>query len=165
MASIKAATTCCGSTAAATLRGPSLVAVSALPATRGALDEHRLVGTDASSLSAFAGARGGGRSAPPYERKIEKIKLTPRNRVSGRVMAYLTVEKPRFLFLQGSAGAEATTDAATIAPPDASAARAGTSAARTASSVDCPAAGAPTPSPGACSSAALGEGGVGSHLS
>jgi hypothetical protein len=79
-------------------------------------------------------------------------------------MAYLKVEKPRFLFLEGSAGAEATA----AAPPDASAARAGTSAARVASSVDRPAAGAPALAPGACSSAAsaaLGEGGAGSHLS
>jgi hypothetical protein len=59
MAAVRAATTCCGSTAAATLRGPSLVAVAALPTTLGALDERRLVGTDASALSAFAGARGG----------------------------------------------------------------------------------------------------------
>jgi hypothetical protein len=83
-------------------------------------------------------------------------------------MAYLRVEKPRFLFLKGSAGAEATTDATTVVPPDAFAARAGTSAARAASLVDRPAAGAPAPAPGACSSAAstaLGEGGAGSHLS
>jgi hypothetical protein len=51
-------------------------------------------------------------------------------------MAYLRVEKPRFLFLEGSAGAKATAVAATVEPPDASAARAGTSAARAASSVD-----------------------------
>jgi hypothetical protein len=83
-------------------------------------------------------------------------------------MAYLRVEKPRFLFLEGSAGAEATADAATAAPPDASVARASTSAARAASFVDRPAAGAPAPAPGTCSSAAstaLGEGGAGSHLS
>jgi hypothetical protein len=83
-------------------------------------------------------------------------------------MTYLRVEKPCFLFLEGSTGAEAMADAATIAPPDASAARAGTSAVRAASSVDRPAAGAPTPAPGTCSSAAsaaLGEGGAGSHPS
>jgi hypothetical protein len=38
-------------------------------------------------------------------------------------MAYLRVEKPRFLFIEGSTGAEATTDVATVALPDASAAR------------------------------------------
>jgi hypothetical protein len=76
MAAVRAATTCCGSTAAAMLRGPLLVAVAALPAARGALDESRLVGTDAAALSAFAGAMGG-RSAPPCKCEIEKIKLTP----------------------------------------------------------------------------------------
>jgi hypothetical protein len=83
-------------------------------------------------------------------------------------MAYLRVEKPHFLFLEGSAGAEATADVATVALSDASAARTGTSAACVASSVDRPAAGASAPAPGACSSAAsaaLGEGGAGSHLS
>jgi hypothetical protein len=59
MATVRAATTYCGSIAMATLCGPSLVAVATLPATRGALDERCLVGTDASALSAFAGARGG----------------------------------------------------------------------------------------------------------
>jgi hypothetical protein len=82
-------------------------------------------------------------------------------------MAYLRVEKPRFLFLEGSAGAEATADVATVALQDASAARTDTSAACAASSVDRPAAGASAPAPGTCSSAAsatLGEGGAGSHL-
>jgi hypothetical protein len=76
-------------------------------------------------------------------------------------MAYLKVEKPRFLFLEGSAGVRATAVAAAVAPLDASASRA-------ASSVDRSATGAPAHAPGACSStasAALGEGGAGSHLS
>jgi hypothetical protein len=51
-------------------------------------------------------------------------------------MAYLIVEKPRFLFLEGSTDAEATADAATVAPPDISTVRAGTSAACAASLVD-----------------------------
>jgi hypothetical protein len=87
-------------------------------------------------------------------------------------MAYLRVEKPCFLFLEGSVGAKAmavaATVAATVVPPDAPAARAGTSAARSASSVDRPAVGASAPDPGTCSSAAsvaLGEGGAGSDLS
>jgi hypothetical protein len=83
-------------------------------------------------------------------------------------MAYLKVEKSRFLFLEGSAGTKATAVAAAVAPPDASAARADTSAPRAASSVDRPVAGAAPPALGAYSSAAsaaLGEGGVGSHLS
>jgi hypothetical protein len=59
MTAIAAIVTCCGSTAAATLRGASLIATAVLPVTRGALDEHRLVGMDASDLSALAGVRGG----------------------------------------------------------------------------------------------------------
>jgi hypothetical protein len=47
-------------------------------------------------------------------------------------MAYLRVEKSRFLFLEGSAGAKATADASPVAPPDASAARASTSVAHAA---------------------------------
>jgi hypothetical protein len=146
----------------------SLVAVVALPVIRGVLDERRLVGMDASALSAFAGARGG-RSAPPCEREIRKIKLTPlESGASGGAMAYLRVEKPHYLFLEGSTGAEATADVSTISLPDASAARVGTSAACAASSVDRPTVGASTPAPGTRSSvasAALGEGGAGSHLS
>jgi hypothetical protein len=79
------------------------------------------------------------------------------------------------LFLEGSTGVEATANAATVTLPDASVARAGTSAARAGTSVACatssvdrPVAGASAPAPGASSSAAsaaLGEGGVGSHLS
>jgi hypothetical protein len=59
MAADWAATTYCGSTAAAALLGPSLAAVAALPAARGAHDEHRLVGTAASDLNILASARGG----------------------------------------------------------------------------------------------------------
>jgi hypothetical protein len=146
----------------------SLVAVVALSVIRGVLDERRLVGMDASALSAFVGARGG-RSAPPCEREIRKIKLTPlESGASGGAMAYLRVEKPHYLFLEGSTGAEATADVSTISLPDASAARVGTSAACAASSVDRPTVGASTPAPGTRSSvasAALGEGGAGSHLS
>jgi hypothetical protein len=57
-------------------------------------------------------------------------------------MSYLREEKPRFHFLEGSAGAEATADAATIAPPNDSTTRAGTSVARASSSVDRSTAGA-----------------------
>jgi hypothetical protein len=58
MAADMAATTCCGSTAAATLRGPSLAAVAALPAAHSTLDERRLVGMAASDLNTLVGARG-----------------------------------------------------------------------------------------------------------
>jgi hypothetical protein len=156
---VVATATCCSSAATTTLCGASPVA--ALPVTRGALDERRLVGMDASALSAFASARGGAVGATLRTRNRKGQTHAPRNGVSGRAMAYLRVEKPCFLFLEGSAGAEATVDASTVAPPDASAARAGTSAACVASSVDRSAADTSAPAPGACSfaaSAALGEG-------
>jgi hypothetical protein len=78
------------------------------------------------------------------------------------------VENPRFLFLGGSADAVAAASVATTSPPVVSAARAGASAARVASLLGCLAVGAPTLAPGAVSSAAsaaVGEGGEGSHLS
>jgi hypothetical protein len=53
-----ASTSCRDSVAVAAPRGDSLVA-AALSAARGALDERHLVGTDASDLSALAGARAG----------------------------------------------------------------------------------------------------------
>jgi hypothetical protein len=87
---------------------------------------------------------------------------------SGGAAAYLRVEKPRFLFLGGSAGVVVVADVATAAPPVTSAARAGASTARVASLVGCLAADAPASAPGTVSSAAsvaLGEGGAGSHLS
>jgi hypothetical protein len=161
MTAVVAATTCCGSVAAATLRGASLVAGAVLPVTRGALYERRLVGMDASDVSALAGARRG-QSAPSCECENGEIKLLPlENGVSRGAMAYLKVEKPHFLFLEGSTGAVAAADVATVALPD-------TSAAHIASSVDRLVASTPAPAPGARSSAAsaaLGEGGVGPHLS
>jgi hypothetical protein len=78
------------------------------------------------------------------------------------------VEYPRFLFLGGSADVVAATGVAAAAPLAISPVRAGTSAASAASPVGCLAAGAPAPAPGVVSSAAsaaLGEGGEGSHLS
>jgi hypothetical protein len=78
------------------------------------------------------------------------------------------VENPLFLFLGGSAGVVAATGVAAAAPSAISAARAGASAACVASLVGCLAADAPAPAPGVVSSAAsaaLGEGGEGSHLS
>jgi hypothetical protein len=59
MTVVVAVATCCGFVAAATPRGGSLVAAAVLPITLGALDERRLVGTDASDLSALVDARGG----------------------------------------------------------------------------------------------------------
>jgi hypothetical protein len=59
MTAVVAVTTYCGSVAVSMLRGGSLVAAVVLPVTLVALDERLLVGTDASDLSALAGARGG----------------------------------------------------------------------------------------------------------
>jgi hypothetical protein len=55
--------TCCGSMVVSAPREGSLAVAIVLPVTLGALDEHRLVGTDASDLSTLAGARGGTVSA------------------------------------------------------------------------------------------------------
>jgi hypothetical protein len=77
------------------------------------------------------------------------------------------VENPRFLFLGGSADVVVAVGVATASLPVIPAARAGASAARVTSLVGCLVAGAPTPAPGtvpSAASAALGEGGEGSHL-
>jgi hypothetical protein len=139
-----------------------------LPVTLGALDERLLVGTDASDLSTLAGARGKTVDAT-LRTQNGRIKLLPlKNEVSGGAVTYLKVEKPRFLFLEGSAGAVAAAGVANAALPGTPAAHAGTSAPRTAYSMDRSAAGASARAPGTCSSAAsaaLGEGGACSHLS
>jgi hypothetical protein len=155
--------------ATATLRESSPV-VATLPAARGALDERRLVGTDASDLSTLAGASAGtvGATATLRTRKQRTERQPLETRAFGGATPYLKVEKPHFLFLEGSTNAAEAPVAAAATLPDAFAAHAGTSAARATSSTDCPVAGAPTPAPGACFStatAALGEGGAGFHLS
>jgi hypothetical protein len=74
---------------------------------------------------------------------------------------YLRVKNPLFLFLRGSADVVAAADVAAAAPP-------AVSAARVASLVSCLAAGAHAPALGtdsSAASAALDEGGEGSHLS
>jgi hypothetical protein len=75
MAADRAATACCGSTAAAALRGSSLAAVTVLSAARSALNERRLVGTAAFDLNTLAGTRGGARWVPPYERENKKSNI------------------------------------------------------------------------------------------
>jgi hypothetical protein len=83
-------------------RRGSLVA-AALSAARCALDERRLVGTDASDLSALAGARAGTVSATL--RTHTKLSSSPsKSGAPGENAAYLKLEKPRFLFLEGSGG-------------------------------------------------------------
>jgi hypothetical protein len=126
------------------------------------------VGTDASDLSALAGTRAGMIGATLRTRR-QKAELQPleTGTFEGGT-AYLKVEKPHFLFLEGLANTAEALVAAVAALPDASAARAGASAARAASSTDCPVAGASAPTTGACSfaaSTALGDGGGGFHLS
>jgi hypothetical protein len=162
-----AVASCCGFVATATLRGGSPV-VTALPAARGALDEHCLVGMDASDLSALAGVRAGTVGATLRTRR-QKTELQPlETRTSGGSTAYLKVEKPRFLFLEGATDATVAPVAAAASLPDASATRADAPAACAASSADRPVAGASAPTTGACSSAAsaaLGDGGGGFHLS
>jgi hypothetical protein len=145
---------CCGSVATAMLRGGSPV-VAALPAARGALDERCLMGTDASDLSALAGASVGAVSATLRTRK-QKTELQPLEAgTSGGATAYLKVEKPRFLFLEGLADAAMAPVTVATTLLDASAARTGASAARAVSSTDRPVAGASAPTTGARSSAAL----------
>jgi hypothetical protein len=162
-----AATSCRGLVASAAPRGGSLTTTS-LSAALDTLNERRLVGTNVPDLSTLAGVRSGTIGAALSTRRQE-FELRPfETRASKEATAYLKVEKPRFLFLEGSADVVVAADIATAALPDASAAHAGAFATRAAPSVDRLVAGATAPTPGACSSAAsaaLGEGGAGSHLS
>jgi hypothetical protein len=70
------AASCCGPVATTVARGGSPVA-ALLPATRGALDDCRLIGTDMSDLSALAGARAGTTDAilRTRKRKNEHLRL------------------------------------------------------------------------------------------
>jgi hypothetical protein len=163
---VAAVASCYGSVATATLRGDSPV-VTVLPTARANLDERRLVGTNASDLSALPGARAGtiGATLRTRRRKTEIQPLETGTFEGGT--AYLKVEKFRFLFLEDPADA-AVAPVPAAALPDASVARAGASEAHAASSTDDPVAGASAPTMGAYSSAAfaaLGDGGGGFHLS
>jgi hypothetical protein len=118
------------------------------------------VGTDVHDLSTLAGARSGTVGTALRARR-QGIELQPlETRTSGGATAYLKVENPRFLFLEGSTGAVVAAAVVTAALPNAFAASAGASVARAVSSTDRSEAGASAPAPGACSaaSAALGEG-------
>jgi hypothetical protein len=95
---------CCSPVATTASCGGSPV-VAALLTAHGTLEERRLVGTNASDLSALAGARAGMVGATLRTRRQE-IELQPlETGTSGGATAYLKVEKSRFLFLEGSAGA------------------------------------------------------------
>jgi hypothetical protein len=160
VAATTADTSCSDPTASAAPRG-GLLAAAALSAALDTLDEHRLVGTDVPDLSTLAGARSGTIGAALSTRRLE-FELQPfETRASGEADAYLKVEKPRFLFLEGSTDVVAAAGVATAALADASVARTGASVTRAAPFVDHLVAGAPATAPGVCSSAAsaaLGEG-------
>jgi hypothetical protein len=152
----------------------SPAAAAVLAPTRGALDERRRVGTDASALNTLAGARGGtvGTTLHKHKQKIRTLGRQKPNPAEEQA-PYLEEEKARLLFLEASVDGAGAAGAPVAAPPDisavrSSAARAGTSAARTAPVVDCLAAGAAAPAPGDAALAAgvgSGDGGEGSHLS
>jgi hypothetical protein len=81
------------------------------------------MGTDVPDLSTLAGARSGTVGATLRTRRQE-IELQPLEaKTSGAATAYLKVEKPRFLFLEGSTGAVVAAAIATAALLDASVAR------------------------------------------
>jgi hypothetical protein len=82
-----------GSAATTTLRDGS-PDVAALPATCGTLDKRRLVGTDASDLSALAGASAVTVGATLQTRK-QKTKLHPLETGTSGVWAGLTVRCPQ----------------------------------------------------------------------
>jgi hypothetical protein len=119
---IVAATSCRDPVAMAAPCGGSLAA-AVLSVTRGALYERRLVDTDVSDLSALAGARAGtvGATLQTRRQKIELRLLE--TRTSGEATAYLKVEKPRFLFLEGSTSTVAAAVVTTAALPDVHGAR------------------------------------------
>jgi hypothetical protein len=75
VAAATAAASCCDPVATAMPRGGSPV-TAALPAAHGPIDERRLVGTDASDLSALAGARAGTAGATLRTKK-HKTELQP----------------------------------------------------------------------------------------
>jgi hypothetical protein len=103
------ATAGCGPAGDATGRGPEASAVpwelalavaATLAPTRGALDERRRVGMDASALSTLAGARGGtvGATLRTWKQTVRPPPVghaTPRKTIS-----YLKEEKARFLFVE-----------------------------------------------------------------
>jgi hypothetical protein len=157
-------------------RGGSPVA-AALAAAHGALYERRLVSTAASDLSTLAGARAGTVGVTLRTRNT-RVSIDPsKSRTHGGKTAHLKLEKPHFLFLEGSGGAAVALASTAVAPTGASAALASSSAKDPAtgaftpaagSSVEDPATGAFTPAAGASSAAAptaRGDGGGGFHLS
>jgi hypothetical protein len=132
-----------------------------LSTARGTLDERHLVGTNASDLITLASARAG-TIGVTLRTGNTMMSIDPsKSRTHGGNAAHLKLEKPRFLFLEGSGGTA-------VAPGGAAMALTGASTALAGSSTDNPAAGASTLVAGtssAAASAALGDGGGGFHLS
>jgi hypothetical protein len=160
VAAAAAAASCRDPVATAVPRGGSLVA-AALPAARGALDECRLVGTDASDLSTLAGVRVGTIGATLRMQKHKTELQASKSGAPGESATYLKLEKPRFLFLEGLRGTSTAPVIAAAALADAPAVLASASVACAGSSTD-------RSTAGACSSAAstaLGDEGGGFHLS
>jgi hypothetical protein len=148
----------CDPAATAVPRGGSVVA-TALPAARG----HRRVRPERLNRR-----EGGDGRHHPANGNTRSSSSPSKSGTPGENATYVKLEKPCFLFLEGSAGAVAALVAATTALVDTPAALADASAVRAASSIDCPAADASAPVVGACSSAtstALGDRGGGFHLS
>jgi hypothetical protein len=84
----------------------------------------------------------------PCKRKNTKLITNPsKPGARGENATYLRLQKPRFLFLEGSVRAVVAPVVAAAVLVDELAALADASAARTASSTGCPAAGAPAPVP------------------
>jgi hypothetical protein len=103
---------------------------------------------------------------PPYQHENTELSSNPfKPGAPGENVAYLKLEKARFLFLEGSGGAPTMPVAAAAVLADAPAALVGASAVRAAFSTDRSEAGASAPAASACSSVALGDGGGGLHLS
>jgi hypothetical protein len=167
VAAAAVAASCCGPVATVVGCGGSPVAVAS-PAARDALDECRLVGTDSSDLSALAGASAGTYDITLRTKRHETKHQPLETSAHGENATYLRLEKPRFLFLEGSVGAAVAPVVAAATLTDAPAALAGASAVRVASSADRPAVGAPAvvaSTGSAAAPTARGDGGGGLHLS
>jgi hypothetical protein len=161
VATAAAASSYCNPVTTAVSRSGSPVA-AALAAAHATLDERRLVSTGTPDMSALTGARVGTIVVTLRTRKHkdehQPLKIQG---ARGGSAAHLNLEKPCFLFLEGSEGAA-------VVPAGAAVALAGTFAVLAGSSTDDPVAGASAPATGACStaaSAARGDRGRGFHLS
>jgi hypothetical protein len=114
----------CGLEASAAPRELTLAVAASLAPARGALDERRRVGTDASALSTLAGARGGTVGTTLWGHK-QIVRFPPDGHATPRkTIPYLEEEKARFLFLEVPADVAGAADTTAAAPPAISTARA-----------------------------------------